>query len=433
MKDKCVSVVGLGKLGLPLAVSFAHQCFDVVGVDIDEKVVELVNKGLPHIFEPHLDIMLAEVAGDKFHATTNLSEALDNADVTIILVPTPSSVDGSFTSKYVVEVCKFLGELLRERDEYHVVVVSSTVMPGSCDGEIRQALELASGRKVGENLGLCYCPEFAALGNVIRGFLEPDFVLVGCSDDHAGGVVANMYKQFLMNGAPIERTTLINAEIAKIALNCYVTTKITFANQMAVLCEEIPGADVDEVTGVIGCDSRIGRKYLTGSTAFGGNCFPRDVRALATLAQSVHVRATLPVILGQLNTSMNKRLVGKVYEEIMSLEDSDGYVIGILGLAFKPNTDVTGESVGLFLMDTFKDKAVGYDPLAVVEQSVSSAQECIDQANIIVVTTMCPEFHNDLVNYPPGKIVIDCWRYLDGEKLESEGVKYVPIGVGPKI
>jgi len=425
-----VNIIGLGKLGLPLAVSFAHRKFNVVGIDINEEVVGLTNKGLPHIFEPHLDIMLAEVAGRNFHATTDLSEALDNSNVTFVIVATPSLVGGAFSSKYVVKVCQSLGELLKDRDEYHVVVISSTVMPGSCDGEIRQALELASGRTVGENLGLCYCPEFVALGNVIQGFLEPDLVMLGCSDDHAGATVEAIYREYLLNNAPIEHTSLINAEIAKIALNCYITTKITFANQMAILCGKIPGADVDEVTAIIGRDSRIGTKYFTGATAFGGSCFPRDIRALTTLLQSVHVRATLPVIIGQLNTLMNKKLVEKVYEQLIQLGDLENCKIGVLGLAFKPDTDVMEESVGMYLIGVFKEHAIGYDPLVDISMT-DTAQECIDQSNIVVVTTMCPEFHTAV--YPPGKVVIDCWRYLNGKELESKGVKYVPIGIGPNI
>ena len=424
MKNRCISVIGLGKLGLPLAAAFASRSFNVIGVDINPEVVDLVNRKIPPIFEPHLREMLSDVVGVKLRATTEMSE-ITKTDVTIILVPTPTQEDDTFTSKYALDVCRALGEVLKTKDGYHLVVVSSTVMPGSCSGEIRSELEVASGCVVGETLGLCYCPEFAALGNVINGFLYPDLVMIGSSDPYAYSKLERVYQKFVMNDAPIFTTSLINAELAKMCLNFYVTMKIAFANQLATMCESILGANVDEITGIIGHDSRIGTKYLRGALPAGGSCFPRDIRAITALCGQYNVPATLPLTIRTLNRDALRQLYLKVLKAI--LDQKADATVGILGIAFKPDTDVMDESTGVFLTKKF-DQVVAYDPLAVVGQSVRTAQECVDQSDIVVVTTMCPEFLN--LVYRSGQIVIDCWRFLNKEKVERQGASYQAIGIG---
>jgi UDP-glucose 6-dehydrogenase len=266
-----ISVIGLGKLGLPLSVAFADRGISVIGVDNVPGVVEAVNARVPHIYEPKLQTFL-NLAGDRLMATGDLHDAVQRTPISIVLVPTPSDDDGWFSLKYVLEVCAELGQAIRDKGRYHLVVISSTVMPGSCGGEIKAALEKASRDKINKSWGLCYCPEFVALGDCIAGFKRPDFVLIGQSDGLAGDVLESFYIRFVPPGTPIERMALINAELAKISLNCYVTTKISFANQVAEICEKLPGADVDTVTNAIGNDRRIGKRYLKGATAYGGEC-----------------------------------------------------------------------------------------------------------------------------------------------------------------
>ena len=176
-----------------------------------------------------------------------------------------------------------IGEALRTKSGYHLVVVTSTVMPGSTGGELQKALEHASGRKVGPELGLCYNPEFIALGSVVRDMLHPDLILIGESDAKAGQMLAELYMRSTNNSPPIYRMNFVNAELSKISINTYVTTKISYANMLAELCDHLDGADAEVVAKTIGDDSRIGRKYLTGAIGYGGPCFPRDNRAFAAL------------------------------------------------------------------------------------------------------------------------------------------------------
>lgn len=419
-----IAIIGLGRLGLPLAATLAHREFKVMGIDVDPDVVEAVNaRRVPdHIYEPGLQEMLDGT--ERLIATTDMESAAFMPG-SVIMVNTPSEPDGAFSLEHVLGVCRELGAALRGRDTYHLVVVGSTVNPGDCDGPIREALEETSGRKVGETLGLCYCPEFVALGNTIRGFLEPDFVLVGASDIRAAHLLSEIYKKLCLNDPPIAQTNLVNAEIAKIALNCYITTKITFANQVAELCESIPGANVDAVTDVLGLDSRIGRKYLKGATAYGGNCFPRDTKSLTCAAERAGVQLPLIEAVAQTNQWQNKRLALIIQEQWERIKAEK---MGILGLTFKPDTNVTTESAGMALLKLLypTENIIAYDPLAQVEQSVESAQVCADWSDIIVVATPWPEFKE--IQFHKDQVVIDCWRMLDEEGIEQVGAVYVPLG-----
>ena len=328
-----IAVVGLGKLGAPLAAVMASKGNEVLGVDVNPEAVRLLNEGLAPVEEPGLQ-ELVTASRDRLSATTDLAAAAD-ADVSILLVPTPSDERGAFSNEHLLAAIDEIGRGLAGRDEYHVVVVGSTVMPGSCDAVIRPALESASGRRVGETLGLCYSPEFIALGNVIRDMLEPDMVLIGESDARAGDVHERLYAGVCENDPPFRRMSLVNAELTKIAVNTYVTMKISYANALADMCERLPGADVEAVTDALGLDTRIGRKYLRGAIAYGGPCFPRDNKAFGVLARDLGAEPLLAEATDAVNVAQTDRLARVVQSRL-----EPGSAVGILGLAYKPDTGV---------------------------------------------------------------------------------------------
>ena len=414
-----ISIFGGGKLGLPLAASFASQDFSVLTVDINPQVVNAINKKKAHIYEPGLNELLQ--SNSNLEATTDIERAITETDTTFILVPTPSERDGSFSLKYVLQVCESLGKHLKGQNNYHLIVISSTVMPTSCNGEIREALERVSGRVVGKDLGLCYCPEFVALGNAIKGFQEPDFVMIGQSDDKAGTKLQAIYERFCINNPPIVRTNLVNAEIAKIALNFYLTCKINVANTLAEICENVQGANVDEVTGAIGLDTRIGKKYLKGGLAAGGTCLPRDIRAMWCLASKTYSNQELPKAINLVNNWQTTRLYALV---VRAMKDKKN--LGILGLAFKPDTDVVEESPGWELWQkasSKKWKIACYDKVVKCEYSVDTAQECVDKSDVVVLTL--PIDYD--IKFREDQTVIDCWRMIDKDDVSG---KYIAIGVG---
>lgn len=434
-------MIGLGKLGAPLAACLASKGFEVIGVDVDKKRLESFNKGIPPVFEPGLKELM-QSCRDKLSATDDYEEAIKNSEVTFILVPTPSDEQGAFSLRYVLPACEHIGNALREKSAFHLVVLTSTVLPGMTEREVKPVLEACSGKKCGVDFGLCYNPEFVSLGSVIKDLLHPDFVLIGESDSSSGDMLASLYKGLCENDPSVARMNFVNAELTKLSVNTFVTTKITFANMLARICEHLPGANVDVVTSALGLDSRIGRKYLKGAIGYGGPCFPRDNSALAFLARLVGSAATL----AEATDGANRQEVRQLVKLVKSKLPANG-VAGILGLTYKPNTDVVEEAQGLLLAQSLLAEGVSvavYDPAGmtnaqrVLDGSVifaATAQECIQSADVIVLATPWEEFKRlspkELSRHSSRRTLVDCWRVLDPKGYETI-VEYIPLGVGNK-
>jgi UDPglucose 6-dehydrogenase len=431
-----VAVVGLGKLGAPLAAVLASKGNDVLGIDVNPDVVRLLGEGRAPVDEPGLQ-ELVSASRERLAATTDLSAAAD-CEVIILLVPTPSDERGAFTNAYLLAALDEIGPALGAHDDYQVVVVASTVMPGTCDSEISAALERASGRRVGESLGLCYSPEFIALGNVIRDMLEPDMVLIGESDPRAGDMLERLYSGVCENDPPFRRMSTVNAELTKIAVNTYVTTKISYANTLADMCERLPGANVDVVTDALGLDTRIGRKYLRGAIAYGGPCFPRDNKAFAVLARDVGADPLLAEATNAVNVAQTDRLARIVQSRLKT-----GDVVGILGLAYKPDTGVIDESPGIALARLLAQEGHDvkvYDPLALDAalralaggaEGSGSVAELLEQSDVVVIATPLPEFADLPLASLDGErerlVVIDCWGLLSEERY-GDAIELVRLG-----
>ncbi len=434
-----VSIVGLGKLGAPLAACFASKGFPTIGLDVDPRKVQAVNQGIAPVFEPGLQDLLRASQG-RLSGTEDYEKAVMHSDVTFIIVPTPSNDYGSFSLRYVLEVAERIGDALRKKPAYHLVVLTSTVMPGATEGEVKPLLEVRSSKRCGQDFGLCYSPQFIALGSAIRDFLNPDFVLIGESERRSGEMLACLFRSVCETEPPVAQMNFVNAELTKLAVNTYVTTKITFANMLARICERLPDANVDVVASALGLDSRIGRKCLKGAIGYGGPCFPRDNIALAALARSVAAPATL----AEATDAFNRQQVQWLATLVKSHLPQHGRV-GILGLAYKPNSDVAEHSQGLLLAQTLASDGVAviaYDPTAMEEARrrldnrvtfVTSAPDCIQEADVIVVTTPWDEFKQltpaAIARHSPPRVVIDCWRLLDSFN-GYDGVAYVPLGLG---
>ncbi len=439
-KKPVLAVIGLGKLGAPMAACLAARGYTVVGCDLNPETVRLIGEGQAPVQEAQLQEMLLE-ARARLTATTDIEEAVRAADVTFVIVPTPSDEQGAFSLRFVVPVMERVARALRDKQSRHLVVLTSTVMPGATDAEVRPLLERISGKRCGVEFGLCYSPEFIALGTVVRDFLSPDFILIGESDPEAGEVLASIYREVCEPEPPVARMNYVNAEIAKLAVNTYVTTKITFANMLASLCAAVPGGDVDSVTGALGLDSRIGRKCLKGAVGYGGPCFPRDVVALSYLARSLGVPAALAETVDTLNRGMMPELVRKLAARLPA-----GARVGILGLSYKPGTPVIEESPGIALAQALHAAGfpvVAYDPLAMPSARntlagdvtfAESAEDCARQVDALVVTNPEAEYASlspEVFRRDTGRVLlVDCWRIL-GTPPYTELTEYVAVGVGP--
>jgi UDPglucose 6-dehydrogenase len=333
-----------------------------------------------------------------------------------------------------------IGQALAVKPTWHNVVLASTVLPGACRHGLLPILERESGKQAGRDFGFCYNPQFIALGSILRDFLHPDLVLVGEFDERSGSSLAAFYSMLLDNPSAVERLSLENAELAKIALNSYVTMKITFANFLADLCERLPNGDVDSVTNALGKDRRIGKTFLRGAIGYGGPCFPRDNLALSFLAQSLGSEAEIAASVDRYNRKIPPNLCARL-RPLLRANDT----IAVLGLAYKPDSHVVEESQGLAIAVELASagfEVIGYDPLAgkdVAELSLpgltvaTSLDDGLANADVVIITTPDRAFDGirpeHLRSVGDRVLVVDCWRRL-AHLGHSERVRYLAVGVG---
>jgi UDPglucose 6-dehydrogenase len=437
MKKPAISVFGLGKLGSPFAAVMAVKGFRVIGVDKNAKFVRAINKGEAPVEEPLLQAFLTR-GRKNLRATQNVAEAIANTDISFLIVPTPSGKDGTFSNKFILQAIADIARELKNKKTRHTIVVTSTVMPGSSAGVIKETIEKASGKRLGKDIGYCYNPEFIALGNVVSDMLDPDFILIGEADTRSGALVAQIYKTVCGKTVPLQRMSPVNAEITKLAINTFVTNKISYANMLADICERLPGADVDVVTAGVGSDSRIGRKYLKGAVAYGGPCFPRDNIALFTMARRLGARVDLP----RATHRLNEFQTGRLARRIMKLVPKGGR-IGIAGLAYKPDTPVIERSAGVALAEQLirqRYKVSLSDPLAAANAAKALKKKAVvvkdiktlaSKVDALVVMTPAGDFKSLNARALGARkhplVIFDCWRLY---KAKDFGKKAEIIALG---
>jgi len=435
-KQICLSVIGLGKLGICAAVCPAYKGYKVIGLDIDKKTVDLVNRGKAPVVEPQLQALM-DKSKKNLHATQDFEKIIKESDVTFLIVPTPSKPDGHFSNKFLKDALVPLATFLKDKKNYHLFVITSTVSPGTTASSLIPLIEKYSAKKLNKDFGICYNPEFIALGSIIENSLNPDMVLIGESDVKAGNILEKIYKTICDNKPHIARMSIISAEITKISLNAYVTMKISFANTLGNLCDRISGSEVDKISRALGADKRVSPYYLKAGLAFGGPCFPRDGRAFVAFAKKYAYDAKLVKATDAVNR-LQIELITKKIQEVF--KNSKTNTVSILGLAYKTDTPVIEESAAIFLMKELlkkKAKISVYDPLAMENTRkvfgkkidyAKSAKTCIGSSSVVIITTPEKEFlkiNKNYFNRPT--TVIDCWRILQDKPL-GKNVIYDALG-----
>lgn len=427
-----ISVIGLGKLGCPLAAVLSHAGYQVIGYDLNESVVELINASKAPVKEPQLQEYI-DLSADRLSATNNLHEAILNTDITFIIVPTPSMEDHLFSNDYLVSALVEIGKALKEKDSYHLICVNSTVVPGSMDKVLVPTVEQSSGKKIGDDtFGMCYNPEFIALGSVIQNMLYPDVTLIGESSIKAGDLLQSVYQQVCQKQSEVHRMNFVNAELTKISINTYVTTKISYANMLAEMCENLPNADVDVVTEAVGGDSRIGRKYLKGAIGYAGPCFPRDNRAFIALGEQINVNCDI----ARATDAINDRQIDRLIRYTTKFADA-GASVSVLGLAYKVDTPEIDCSQGVMLCNALSQQGYlvrAYDPLAntnaskVLDVTISDTLiEAMDGVGVIIITTPWKTFDQIPEHVDEGTVIIDPWGVLEGKVL-PDGCTLIQMG-----
>jgi UDPglucose 6-dehydrogenase len=438
-----VSIVGLGYVGLTTALCLASRGINVVGVDVDTSKIDAINNKRLPIHEPGLDRTLIDAVEKGFTSTSEILQS----DIYFITVGTPSKKDGSVDLRYIEKASDEIGGAIKSggADGYPLVIVKSTVPPGTTRNIVKPKVERVSGEKVGVDFGLCSNPEFLREGSAVVDTLSPDRIVIGEYDEKSGDALEDLYRSFY--GAdkmpPLIRTSIENAELTKYANNAFLAMKVSYINEIAHLCEKIPGADVSVVAKGIGLDKRIGERFLNAGLGWGGSCFPKDVKALIAFSKNIGYNPL--IVSGTLEVNEKQPLIA-VEMAKKALGKLKGKRIAILGLAFKPDTDDIREAVSLKIVSKLLEEGAlitAYDPAAkpnaekIFANRVSysnSPLECINKAHCCIIVTEWDEFKkltcDDFLTNMENPIVIDGRRIFSPKDFAGKGIKLLAIGLG---
>ncbi|MCC6018809.1 MAG: UDP-glucose/GDP-mannose dehydrogenase family protein [Candidatus Verstraetearchaeota archaeon] len=437
-----ISFFGLGYVGLTTATCLASRGFKVICYDVDESKVDAVNSGRAPFFEPKLDELLRRAVEEGYlKAVKDPKTAVLNSEVTFITVGTPSRDDGSIDLTYVKSASRMIGEALRLKSGWHLIVVKSTVQPTTTENVVGRIIEETSGRRCGDGFGLCMNPEFLREGNAVEDTFKPDRIIIGEVDKRSGDFLEEIYREFYGDDLPpIIRTSPVNAELIKYANNSFLAMKVSFINMIANLCQKIPGADVEIVARGIGLDRRIGPLFLKAGAGWGGSCFKKDLEALLDYAIKNCVELPLVEATLKVNRSQPYRVVELARELI---GDFRGRRVSVLGLAFKPGTDDMRDAVSIRIVRRLVEegaKVVVYDPKAMDNakrifggdvEYANSVEECLKNSECAIIVTEWDEFRKlkpeDFIRFMRNPVVVDGRRIYDSN-VYSRKLKFKAIG-----
>jgi UDPglucose 6-dehydrogenase len=429
-----ITVVGTGYVGLVTGTCFAETGNKVTCVDIDKSKVEKLSAGQITIYEPGLEkIFLRNIKEERLKFTTNLEEAVEDAEIIFLALPTPPGADGSADLKYVLGVADHLGKILVG---YKVIVNKSTVPVGTAD---KVSAAIAANYK-GE-YDVVSNPEFLREGVAVDDFMKPDRVVVGTRSERAKKLMSDLYAPFVRQGNPVIFMDERSSELTKYAANSFLATKISFMNEIAQLCERM-GADVDMVRRGIGSDDRIGKRFLFPGIGYGGSCFPKDVQALIKSSDEVNYEFEILKAVEKVNIKQKLHLVNKINKYYNY--DLQGKHFALWGLAFKPNTDDIREAPALSIIDALTKAGVtitAYDPEAMpnVQAQIgnkikfaTNQYDALINADALIVATEWSEFRTPDFELVGGKIknkvVFDGRNLYDVSMMKELGYYYESIG-----
>jgi UDPglucose 6-dehydrogenase len=437
-----ISIIGLGYVGLSTAICFADRGSKVFGVELIPEKIRAIQSGKLPFEEKGLDRMLTNaLRKGNLRVSENYKDAIKNSSITFITVGTPSREDGSIDLKYVKSAAEEIGTELSKKDGYHLVVEKSTVVPGTTQSVVKDALESKSGKRAFADFGLCVNPEFLRESSAIYDTLHPDAIVIGSEDTKSKNTLLSLYRNFYKKMPQVISTSLANAELIKYSVNTFRATQLSFINTLANLCNKIPNADSREVISGLSTVTKIDKRYLNPGLGYGGSCLPKDLRALIAHSKQFNVNTALLEAAGEINElqpltaiSMSKDLVGDIV----------GKNVSVLGLAYKAGTDDTRESVAIRLVNSLAETGAlvtAYDPAALENSKpylkteiklAKDARSCIKDSDCCIIATDWSEFKE----IKPGEFkklmkipaVVDGRRIFDSEKMRNEGIKYASIG-----
>ena len=428
-----LSVFGLGYVGCVSSACFSDSGHDVIGVDTNALKVQIINDGRSPVVEPGVEDLIGRAVKDKrLCATTDATEAVHNTDVSLVCVGTPGQVNGSLNLSHVKGACKQIGTALESKRRFHVIAIRSTMLPGTIEETVVPTLEVYSGKKNGRDFGVAINPEFLREGTAIADFHHPPFTLIGSDEDESAGMLQRLYAHL---DAPVFTVGVKEAEMVKYVCNCFHALKVSFANEVGVLCKAF-GIDSHRVMEVFCQDTKLNLSpyYLKPGFAFGGSCLPKDVRALTYKAKTADVDvAVLDAIL-----SSNRRHIERAVDMVLRTGKKR---IGVLGLSFKTGTDDLRESpmvaliealIGKGLQVTIFDREVEVARLfgankEYIEREIPHIsslmrrrlEEVLDHAEVVVLTKRSDEYRAALEERTQAPLIIDLARVIDARRSDD--------------
>ena len=434
-----ISVFGLGYVGCVSAACLAQEGHEIIGVDIDQNKVSIINSGRSPVVEKEIDEIIEKVVSTgKLKVTMDSYRAINESQISMVCVGTPNNDNGSLDLSYVKRVSAEIGACLREKDNYHVVVVRSTMLPGSVEGAVIPTLEKASGKEAGADFGVCMNPEFLREGSSVYDFYNPPMIVIGEINERSGDVVEKSYANIK---APVVRTTIKVAEMIKYVNNAFHGLKVTFANEIGNICKKL-GIDSHEIMKIFCMDTKLNLSpyYLKPGFAFGGSCIPKDLRALLYKGQREDLQ--LPLLQSILKSNENQ--VKRGIDLIMKTRKKN---IGIFGFSFKAGTDDLRESPMVELIETLLGK--GYK-ISIYDKNVSiakifgankqfiekeiphisslmrsSMEEVLEKSEVLVIGNGSEEFRKIPELTRENQVIIDLVRIADDKneiKSEYQGI-----------
>ena len=434
-----IAVVGTGYVGLVTGTCFAETGNKVTCVDINTAIIDKLNNGQITIYEPGLEkLFLRNQKEGRLTFTTSLEDGIKDAQIIFLALPTPPGEDGSADLKYILGVANNLGSLIR-KDDFKVIIDKSTVPVGTAD-KVKAAILANGGNE--NSFSVVSNPEFLREGVAVEDFMKPDRVVIGSSNDRAKKIMNDLYAPFVRQGNPIIFMDEKSAELTKYAANSFLATKITFMNEIAILCELL-GADVDMVRKGIGSDERIGKRFLFPGIGYGGSCFPKDVQALAKSSTEVNYTFKLLDAVMDVNEKQRLHLLPKINKYFKG--DLTGKHFALWGLAFKPNTDDIREAPALYLIDALiaaGASITAFDPEAMnnlkeTEQGKKvtfseNQYDALQNADALIIATEWSVFRTpdfDKINsLLKTKIIFDGRNVFDLTQMEEMGYHYESVG-----
>ena len=435
-----IGIIGLGFVGLSFASVLASKGYSVIGVDIDKEKLEKIKNGIVPFYEPKLQSMLRRSLNVGLKISSNIL-AIKKCNLIFVTVGTPQKRNGEIDLTMIKNVTNKIGKLLSKTKHKPIIIIKSTVIPGTTQNVILPILQRISRKNVGKGFGLLTNPEFLRETMAVNDTLHPHVIVLGGDNDIFLKKVRRFYSN-LHHSVPIVLTNYSTAEIIKYANNSFLATKISFINQIASICEEIPDANIDDVAKTIGLDPRIGNLFLDAGPGYGGSCLPKDVKAIINFSTKAGINPTLLTAVEKTNKQQINSIIKLIKQNIGKIH---GRKIAVLGIAFKPETDDIRDSVSVELVNRLIKlgaKITIHDPKAIenakkifnnkikYQKSVSTAVKDCKCAIIMTAWKQYEKINNKTIEQMAKKFIIDSRRIISDKKLNA---KYFAIGLGQKL